>query len=97
MTTVGKIAHLKQLLLGMERDLGINDLGMVQKNIVYAATILAERCNNFETEDLRKHALLEGVSRSTFFRALKDVVDSGYLKHFDGSQRATYTLSDKLK
>ena len=36
MANFGSIAHLKELLLGMERDLGIGDLGAVQKDIVYA-------------------------------------------------------------
>ena len=97
MANYGSIAHLKELLLGMERDLGIDDLGAVQKDIVYAATILSEKDGNFETDEIRKHTLLAGVSRSSFFRALKDVVDAGYLNHCDGTQRSAYHLSDKMK
>jgi hypothetical protein len=97
MASVGKIAQLKQLLLGMERDLGIDNLGAVQKNIVYVATLLSEKDGNFETGEMRKHELLEGVSRSAFFRALNDVVNAGYLSHFNGTQRSAYTLADKLK
>ena len=97
MASFGSIAHLKELLLGMERDLGIDDLGAVQKNIVYAATILSEKDDNFETDEIRQHTLLEGVSRSSFFRALKDVVDAGYLNHCNGTQRTAYELSDKMK
>lgn len=97
MANFGSIAHLKELLLGMERDLGIGDLGAVQKDIVYAATILSEKDRNFETDELRRRTLLEGVSRSSFFRALKDVVEGGYLNHCDGTQRSVYELSDKIK
>lgn len=96
MTTIGQIAHLKELLLGMERDLGMDDLGLVEKNIVYAASILSEKCDNFESDEIRRHALLQGVSRSTFFRALKYVVAAGYLNHFQETQRSTYTLARKL-
>jgi hypothetical protein len=97
MANFGSIAHLKELLLGMERDLGIEDLGAVQKDIVYAATILSEKRPSFETDAIRRHALLVGVSRSSFFRALKDVVDAGYLNHCDGTQRSAYELSEKVK
>ena len=69
----------------------------VQKDIVYAATILSEKDRNFETDELRRRTLLEGVSRSSFFRALKDVVEAGYLNHCDGTQRSVYELSDKMK
>ena len=69
----------------------------VQKDIVYAATILSEKDRNFETDELCGRTLLEGVSRSSFFRALKDVVEAGYLNHCDGTQRSVYELSDKMK
>ncbi len=97
MTSFATIAHLKELLLGMERDLGIGDLGEIQKDIAYAATILSKSGVDFETDEIRRHSLLEGVSRSSFFRALKDLVDAGYLVHSDGKRRSTYHLSDKLK
>ena len=93
MTDLAKLAHLKEILFGMERDLGIEGLGQVQKNIVYAASILSEAGAEIETDDIRRHQLLGGVGRSTFFRALKDVVDLGYLKHADGAQRSRYHLA----
>lgn len=31
---------------------------------------------NFETDELRRHTLREGVPRSSFFRALEDVVEA---------------------
>ena len=97
MTRFASIAHLKELLLGMERDLGIDDLGSIQKNIVYAATILSEtNGTTVETDEIRKHALLAGVPRSSFFRAMKDVVDAGYLVHSTEKKRSTYSLSKKL-
>ncbi|MEN8831913.1 hypothetical protein [Pacificibacter sp.] len=97
MTGLEKIARLKHLLQGMERDLGIDDLSSVQRNIVYAATLLSEASRTVATEDIRQHELLDGVSRSAFFRALRELVDTGYLKHTDGRQRSSYVLSKKLE
>jgi hypothetical protein len=97
MKRLASIAHLKELLLGMERDLGIDDLGSIQKDILYAATILSEtNGTTVETDEIRKHALLAGVPRSSFFRAMKDVVDAGYLVHSNEKKRSTYSLSKKL-
>ena len=97
MDNFSSMAQLRELLLGMERDLGINQLGPVHKDIVYAATILSNKSDSFETDEIRKHNLLEGVSRSSFFRALRDVVDAGYLNHSVGTQRSNYELTARVK
>ncbi|PUB13094.1 hypothetical protein [Yoonia sediminilitoris] len=97
MTGVEKLARLKHLLLGMERDLGMDGLSTVQRDIVYAATLLSETSRTLTTENLRQHELLDDVSRSAFFRALKELVENGYLRHTDGRQRSAYILSDKLR
>lgn len=96
MAGIEKLARLKQLLLGMERDLGIDDLSAVQRNIVYAATLLSETSKTVETEELRQHELLNGVSRSAFFRALRELVEAGYLQHAHGRQRSSYVVSKEL-
>ncbi len=95
MAKLSDMARLKELLLSMEKDLGMDDLSGVQKNIVYAATMLVNKKDEFETEAIRNHALLRDVSRSSFFRALKNLTDAGYIKHRDGTQRASYQLLKK--
>lgn len=97
MTNLGKVAQLKQLLQGMERDLGVDKLSSIQRNIVYSAKLLSSDDNVVETDDLRNHELLSGVSRSTFFRALKELVEAGYLSHKEGKKRSAYIISTKLK
>ncbi|WP_051068049.1 hypothetical protein [Octadecabacter antarcticus] len=81
----------------MEDDMGLNSLGVVQKNIVYAVTLILQQHETVETGKLRSHKLLDGTSRSAFFRALRDLVDKGYIKHNEGAQRSSYTLTEKLK
>ena len=77
--------------------MGLSNLGTVQKNIVYAATLISQNHEPVETDELLAHKLLDGTSRSTFFRALRDVVDKGYIKHNEGAKRSLYTLTKKLK
>ena len=97
MTDISRLARLRNLLSGMEDDMGLNSLGAVQKNIVYAATLISQKHEPVETAELRTHKLLDDTSRSTFFRALRDVVDKGYIKHNDGAKRSSYTLTTKSK
>jgi hypothetical protein len=97
MTDIGKVAQLKQLLFGMEKDLGIQNLSETQQNILYAASLLAVDDNPVETEDIRNHQLLGTVARSTFFKALRELVDFGYLRHTSGAQRSQYLLTEKFK
>lgn len=89
------IAQLRQLLFGLEKDLGLDRLGGVQRNIIYASTLLSQHSQILATDDIRQHELLEDVPRSTFFKALKEVVSAGYLVHVDGAQRSHYLLTSK--
>ena len=89
--------QLRELQFGIEKDLGINRLNSIQKNIIYTATILSRVDGTFETADMRQHNLLQGVSQSGFFRSLKSLVDIGYLKHFKDRKRSIYELSEKFK
>ena len=97
MDNLGKTAQLRQLLFGLEKDLGISELGTVKQNILYAATLVAKPDAPIDTNDIRRHELVNGVPRSTFFKALKELVTAGFLQHSDGTQRASYMLTDKVK
>lgn len=97
MADIGTVAQLKRLLLGLERDLGIDDLSAVQQNILYAATLLSSGHGPIETDSIRNHELLKAVARSTFFKAIKELVDAGYLRHGDGAQRSRYLLTERAK
>lgn len=97
MADIGTVAQLKRLLLGLERDLGIDDLSAVQRNILYAATLLSSDQRPIETDSIRNHELLKAVARSTFFKAIKELVAAGYLRHGDGAQRSRYLLTERAK
>jgi hypothetical protein len=94
MTNFESVARLRQLLFGMEQALGIDKLGSTHRNIVYAATLIAKKRDVISTEEIREHELLRDLPRSTFFKALKEVVSAGYLMHAEGAQRSSYILPD---
>jgi hypothetical protein len=97
MTSIEKIALLRHMLFGLEKDLGVEDLSAVKRDILYAVSLLNGRHEAVETDHLRKHDLLAGVTRSTFFNALRSLVEENHLEHVNGSKRSHYMLSTKNK
>ena len=73
------IASLRALLSDMETDLGLHELTGPQRDILYAASLLSSGSGGVTTQALHKHSLVRGMTRSTFFRSLKSLSDSGYL------------------
>ncbi|MDC0739216.1 hypothetical protein N6L24_13090 [Cognatishimia sp. SS12] len=93
MQEISKLAELRKLLLGMERALGLEDLSAVERDIYYAASELSTEAPGVRTTGLLSHALLEDVSRPTFFRALKSLVGKGYLSQSNASRRGVYVVN----
>lgn len=93
MNDLSKLAELRKLLLGMERALGLEDLSAVERDIYYAASDLSKQTPGVRTTGLLGHALLQDVSRPTFFRALKSLVNKGYLSQSTPSRRGVYVVN----
>ena len=72
-------------------------MGVVKQNILYATTLVSSSDRPIETDSIRKHELLAEVARSTFFKSIKELVEAGYLRHIEGTQRSHYVLTDKAK
>jgi hypothetical protein len=73
------IAALRALLADMEADFGLHELPEPQRDILYAASLLASEKRAVTTSELHQHSLVKGMTRSTFFRSLKALSESGYL------------------
>lgn len=92
MAEMSRLAELRKLLLGMERALGLQQLSPTERDIYYAATDLAGPRNQVRTTGLMEHVLVTDISRPTFFRALKSLVDKGYLSHCARTSRGFYSV-----
>lgn len=92
MTDISKLTELRKLLMGMERSMGLEDLSTVERDIYCAATDLASHNHGVRTTGLLSHTLMENVSRPTFFRALKSLVNKGYLSQSSTSRRGVYMV-----
>lgn len=93
MPEISKLAELRKLLLGMERSLGLQELSMAERDIYYAATDIAETHDRVQTTGLMEHTLVVDISRPTFFRALKSLVEKGYLSHCSQRARGLYIVN----
>lgn len=93
MQEISKITELRKLLYSMEQSLGLEDLSTVERDIYYAASDLATGHRGVRTTGLISHDLLKNVSRPTFFRALKSLVQKGYLSQSANNRRGIYFVN----
>lgn len=93
MSEISRLTELRKLLLGMEKSLGLQDLSPVERDIYYAASDLSDQAEGCRTVGLIEHALLADISRPTFFRALKSLVQKGYLSPSESSARGKYIVN----
>ncbi|WP_372572701.1 hypothetical protein [Ruegeria jejuensis] len=92
MMEISKLAELRKLLQSMERSLGLQDLSPVERDVYYAASEISKSDEEVRTVLLIEHSLLQTVSRPTFFRAVKSLVNKGYLSHGRASNRGRYQV-----
>lgn len=87
-----KLASLRKLLFEMEVELGLVELSAVQRDVFYAARLTAGKTEFVRGEEVRLHPLLASISRPTFYRAVKDLEDAGYLSRTDSVRSGRYRL-----
>lgn len=75
----GKLAALRNMLWQMEVEVGLEDLSQPQKDVYYAACLVADEDQLVHSETVKRHPMLALMARPTFYRALKDLVDKGFL------------------
>ncbi|MCL6284479.1 hypothetical protein M3P21_13170 [Ruegeria sp. 2012CJ41-6] len=92
MMEISKLAELRKLLQSMERSLGLQELSPVERDVYYAASEISKSDEEVRTVLLIEHSLLQTVSRPTFFRALKSLVNKGYLSQGRASNRGRYLV-----
>ena len=92
MTEISKLAELRKLMQSMEHTLGLEELSPVERDIYYAAEELSKAHQEVRTFGLIEHTLVQRVSRPTFFRALKSLVQKGYLSQSGSTNRGRYIV-----
>jgi predicted transcriptional regulator len=91
-TRLMRLADLRQVLLQMERDFGLGELSDTETKLLYAAAIQAQNKPEVSLSELQEHLMTQGMSRSTFFRSLRHLVEIGYLQKVGTEKRAGYRV-----
>jgi len=93
MTDISKLAELRKLMHGMEQTLGLEKLSPTERDIYYAAGELSQSAREIRTFGLIEHPLVKSIPRPTFFRALKSLVQQGYLSQSENANRGRYVVN----
>ena len=96
MSLLAQLANLRGLLHDMERDLGLTDLERKERDILLAffASSKPDQRHGMiaRTEAVRRHPTLHDISQPTFHRALRRLVDGGWLARTMDLPPGTYRL-----
>ena len=88
----GKLASLRDLLWKMELEVGLEQLSQPQRDVYYAACLVADDQKLLHSEQVKGHHMVANLSRPTFYRALRDLVEQGFLVAASESKNGRYRI-----
>ena len=92
MSVFQNAVQLKKLLVTMEKDIGLQSFSDAERSVFYAAVDL-DTGEAIHTRVIRSHLLTVDVTQATFYRALKTLVERGFLLHADGTKAGQYRVA----
>ncbi len=93
MDRLNAVLLLKEMLLQLEREIGLDQLPDVERAIVVAAHSLSDTPGTvIEAERLRGHWLVAPLAQATYYRGLKNLMSLGLLQTAEGSSAKFYVL-----
>ena len=87
-----KIAILRGLLWQMEVEAGLVSLSQPQRDVYYAACLVADEEKIVHSEQVRQHPMIQVMARPTFYRALRELVIEGHLAAATESKNGRYRV-----
>lgn len=92
------VSQLRELLLGMERDLNLGKLTQNEKDVFYAVQlVIAANVGVVRSEDIKNHELTQNITQPTFHRSLKSLVSQGLLSHAPNTKAGSYICPEGLR
>ena len=85
------IAQMQIMLADMEPEIGIRDIGAIEKSVLITIVDLANDADLVHTKDILQHPLNDVYSRPSLFRALKSLESLGKIAK-NADKRGLYTL-----
>ena len=90
---IGSISALRALLREMETSAGLDSLPRAERDVLCAAYEAgAFTDGSFSSEAIRQIPIAREMSLPTYHRALRNLVEKGYLSHAPGRKRGAYIL-----
>lgn len=88
-------AELRKLLINMEEDLGLTGLTRVERDLYHACRDISSEDGSFASSELRAHRLVANVAPATFHRALKRLIEIGFVKRAGNSVVKNYVFIER--
>jgi hypothetical protein len=87
------LCNLRAISRSMELELGLDGLGQVELDVLLAAQSLNDIPGGVVTSnEMRQHRLVADFPPATFHRALRSLIDRGYLKKAEGAKAKSYVV-----
>lgn len=87
------VAQLRTLLFEMETSLGLADLSPNERDVLYAINEVGVGQPRMARSDaIRSHPLAAAIPQATYHRALKNLLEQGYICHAPESKAGLYVV-----
>jgi hypothetical protein len=86
-----KVATLSLLLSELEKEIGIEDIGTIEKKVLLAIADLSSLHDVAEIKRIKEHPLTSNVTQPSFYRALNNLQSMGRIKKV-GIKRGVYAI-----
>ncbi len=84
--------EVRQLLRAMEVEVGLEVLSNKERDVLYAVRRLTEGRASARSEAIRAHPLVATMTHPTYHRALRSLVEKGYLDHAPETLAGAYII-----
>ena len=97
MDKLKSIFELRNMLHQMELDLGLGGLSRAERDVFLAAHMQTSALGvPVETDQIRGHSLTNSLSPATYHRALRSLVEQGFIENAAGTKSKKYVVRSDL-
>ena len=86
-----KVATLSVLLLELEQETGIEDIGTIEMKVLLAIADISSLHDVAEIKRVKEHPLICNVTQPSFYRALNNLQSMGKIEKV-GIKRGVYAI-----
>lgn len=95
---LSSFGKLMSVLCDMERDLGLDNLSEPERRVLSAISMaIGETKKSVNSRDVKSNTICRDLTDPTYYRALKNLVKSGYIEVVEGRKTGIYRLRDTTR